>query len=78
MEDREIGNLDGFNDVYSQEARLHGTLVYTGKRLKSKPYSSNGYPGKSSISYEYVTYNEPFSARTVIFKIPMSHLRKRE
>lgn len=77
VEQREVGDFEGFNDVYYQESRLNGGLVYTGKRLKSEPYKKDGYPGKDSISYEYITYNEPFSARTVIFKIPMSYLRKK-
>ncbi|KAI5165367.1 hypothetical protein NEIG_00974 [Nematocida sp. ERTm5] len=78
MPEGEIGNLDGFNDVYYQDSRLLSSLVYTGKKLKSAPYSEDGYPNKGSISYEYITYNEPFSARTVIFKIPMSYLRKKQ
>ncbi|KAI5189359.1 hypothetical protein NEMIN01_0422 [Nematocida minor] len=76
MEERNIGNLEGFNDVYYQESRMSGTLKYSGETLESEPYKKDGYPGKSSTSYEYITYNEPFSTRTVIFKIPMSYLRK--
>ncbi|KAH9387350.1 uncharacterized protein NEMAJ01_2246 [Nematocida major] len=75
-ENTEIGDLQGFNDVYYQESRLNGTLVYTGKKMKPEPYAKDGYPGKSSTSYEYITYDEPFSARTIIFKVPMSYLRR--
>lgn len=72
----EIGDLQGFNDVYYQESRLAGSLLYTGKTLAPQPYTKDGYTGRSSSSYEYITYNEAFSARVIVFKIPMSYLRR--
>lgn len=66
-----------FEDVYYQEFRPSGSLIYTGDSLVPCPYEKEGYPGKDSTSYEYVTYNEEFSAHTIIFNIPISHLRKR-
>ncbi|KAI5181107.1 hypothetical protein NEOKW01_1326 [Nematocida sp. AWRm80] len=71
-----IPSVEGFDDVYFQESRLQGTLLYTGETLIPEPYTADGYPRKDSTTYEYITYNEPYSTRTVIFKIPMSHLRR--
>lgn len=76
MEEREVGDLRGFNNVYFQESRSAGSLLYTGNSLIPEAYTKDGYKGKSSSSYEYITYNEAFSARVIVFKVPMSYLRK--
>lgn len=77
MEERRVGDLQGFEDVYFQESRLAGSLLYTGDSLSPEPYTKDGYKGRNSSSYEYLTYNEAFSARVIIFKVPMSYLRKK-
>lgn len=65
-----------FVDIYYQEYRSQGTLVYTGQDLVEEAYTTDGYPGRDSTSYEYITYNEPFSVRTIVFYVPLSYFRK--
>ncbi|KAI5185943.1 hypothetical protein NEHOM01_1166 [Nematocida homosporus] len=79
MPEREVvpqDELQGFEDVYYQEYRSQGSLVYTGDDVIPDTYATDSYPGKDSTSYEYITYNEAFSTRTIIFKIPFSHFRR--
>ncbi|KAI5191453.1 hypothetical protein NECID01_1447 [Nematocida sp. AWRm77] len=76
MEQRGPEGIDGFEDVYYQEYRSQGTLLYTGDSLVSEPYAKDGYSEKDSTTYEYITYNEAFSVRTIVFYIPMTYLRK--
>ncbi|OAG30120.1 hypothetical protein NEDG_01703 [Nematocida displodere] len=73
----EENSLAGFCDVYYQEFRPQGTVLYTGEDILPEPYSDDGYPKKDSTTYQYTTFDEPFSTRTIIFKIPMSYLRRR-
>lgn len=65
----------GLRSVYFQDFRTQGGLRYTGKDLLPEAYTSAVYPGVSSISYEYITYNEAFSSRDIVFSIPMSALK---
>jgi len=74
MAERGERGEERFESIYYQEFRLKGSLVYDGKDLIPQSYSVDGYPGKPSISYEYITYDEPFSTRTVVFYIPRKYL----
>lgn len=64
-----------FRDVYYQQSKRQGTLAYSGTSLKPTTYTEEEIEGRRSVVYEYVTYDEPFSEREIIFYVPMDMLR---
>jgi hypothetical protein len=63
-------------DVYYQQTKKQGVLEYDGQTLVPGEYREEDGETGRGVVYEYLTYDEAFSMREVIFYVPMALLRR--
>lgn len=78
MGERKRKDRLGLRDVYYQENRRQGTLSYTGTELKPTVYCDEDVEQRKCVVYEYVTYDDPYSERNIVFHMPISLIKKRK
>jgi hypothetical protein len=68
--------MAGYRNAYVQEYKTQGAVAYDGNALRPVEYVEENMVQRKHVTYEYKTYDSPYSRRDIIFKIPFSMLRR--